>query len=297
MGLIDMVRAQPVTTAQFLLQRGVTHPKVREAISSCVALTRPRPAALQLAPEAAERAAALEAEGYCLLPDLVGPTRAAVLRTHFAHFMVRDPYNAAHGLFRPEAAPAGVHVAFYDHAAVASAPEVLAIANDPTLISIVGAALGAKPLITYLAAWWSFPHEGGAIQAENFHRDVDDWRFIKLFVYLTDVGPEAGPHVYVPGSHRAARLTRIQRYPDEAVAAAFGPDALRLFIGPAGTAFLENTFGLHKGTPPTSAGRLILQAVYGLSRMPYGPLHPVGRRDELSGGAALDAYTNRIYLR
>ena len=34
--------------------------------------------------------------------------------------------------------------------------------------------------------------EGTPRHAENFHRDVDDLKFIKLFVYLTDVGDENG---------------------------------------------------------------------------------------------------------
>src|SRR5690606_8644383 len=93
------------------------------------------------------------------------------------------------------------HVGHFDDRTILHAPHVLRIANDPEIISAVSGALGARPIISSLIAWWSIPHAGQAREAELFHRDVDDWRFIKLFVYLTDVDAGAGPHVYVPGSH------------------------------------------------------------------------------------------------
>jgi hypothetical protein len=74
-----------------------------------------------------------------------------------------------------------------------------------------------------------------------FHRDVDDFSFVKFFFYLTNVGASDGPHVCVLGSHRRApvlswrdRLT-LRRYTD------------------------EDTTCVHKGTTPTGNPRLLLQ--------------------------------------
>ncbi len=44
---------------------------------------------------------------------------------------------------------------------------------------------------------------------QYFHRDPDDFRFLTLFIYLTDVSPSAGPHQVIPGSHFLAGMTEI----------------------------------------------------------------------------------------
>lgn len=292
---LGMLKQQPLTMAHFLLQRRITQPRLREAVSACVALTRPRAVTRPADASSARESVDLAQRGFCTLPGLVSEGRVRTLRAYFEGFKAYYPYDDALEPFLAASPPANVNLGYFDHATVVRGPGVLEIANDPRILAIVGDVLGAKPLITYLTAWWSFPHEGPAIQAENFHRDVDDWRFIKLFIYLTDVGPGFGPHKYVPGSHRSDRLLKIRRYTDEDVVTAFGEDQIHEFTGPAGTAFLENTYGLHKGTPPTIGRRLILQAVYALRRMPYGPPRPVWSRAE-AGGAELDPYVNGIYL-
>lgn len=40
-----------------------------------------------------------------------------------------------------------------------------------------------------------------------FHRDEDDFKFLSLFVYLTDVdGDEDGPHGYLKGTHNSKKM-------------------------------------------------------------------------------------------
>jgi hypothetical protein len=122
---------------------------------------------------------------------------------------------------------------------------------------------------------------------QNFHRDIDDLRFVKLFCYLTDVDEESGPHVYLPGSHRANKLTATGRYQEEEVYQAFGEP--RRFTGPAGLTFLENTYGFHRGLPVKSKPRLIFQVLYSLRPNGYGPKRPIGSR------GTHDRYINRVY--
>jgi hypothetical protein len=40
---------------------------------------------------------------------------------------------------------------------------------------------------------------------QAFHRDSEDWRYLKILVYLSDVDDGAGPHVYLHGSHLTRR--------------------------------------------------------------------------------------------
>ena len=84
------------------------------------------------------------------------------------------------------------------------------------------------------------------------------------------------------------------------MAETFGADAMHRFEGVRGTAFLEDTFGLHRGLPPRSRNRLVLQVVYSLGTLPYGPRLPYDAdqlgRDALAHSMR-DPYVNRVYLR
>lgn len=170
------------------------------------------------------------------------------------------------------------------------------LANDPRVLDIVSRWLGGAPTLAAIRVWWSTPAGDGTPEhAELFHRDADDLRFVKLFVYLTDVGDDTGPHMFVVGSHRADKLAEIRRYSDEEVAAAFGTDAIRRFTGPAGTAFLEDTYGMHRGIPPVAGPRLIFQPLYAQRPLIYGPREPVIDAADLP--FVLDPYVNRVLVR
>ena len=51
--------------------------------------------------------------------------------------------------------------------------------------------------------WWTFPGNHTQLDrkkhAHMFHRDIDDFKFLKLFIYINDVGIDNGPHVVVQG--------------------------------------------------------------------------------------------------
>ena len=145
-----------------------------------------------------------------------------------------------------------------------------------------------------MATWWSYATGMGAQQAENFHRDVDDWRFVKLFVYLTDVTLGSGPHKYVLHSAPQNKLTEIRRLEDEEVAQSFGQENIRTMTATAGEGFLEDTYGIHKGQPVQSGHRLLFQVVYTLTPLPYAPKKPVAA---LPPGATYDPWINRVYLK
>lgn len=285
--ILKWVREQPMTTAGFLVQRQVKHPSMRERIGAAMASTRPRPLT------EARGDSPLVETGYEPV-DVVGPARAAEMRAYFERFKVHDHYGRTEGEFWPTEASSETHVGTFTDDVVLHAPHVLAIANDPGVLAAVSEALGARPLISNMTAWWSIPHPGEARDAELFHRDVDDWRFIKLFIYLTDVDEESGPHAYVPGSHHSPKLREIRRYSDEEVEAAY-PGGTMIIMGKAGDAFLENTQGLHRGIPPKSRLRLLAQVIYSLSRSPYGPPKPLASRADFPD-LDLDPYVNQVYL-
>ena len=248
-------------------------------------------------PESDEQALArLDADGWLALPGLIQPQWVDEIKAYLAGRLARDPYRPELGRFRaPDEVPPQTHVSHFDNADIVRAPHLMAIANDPRVLGLVEAWMGVKPTLAALRVWWSTPTATGEPEhAELFHRDVDDLQFIKLFVYLTDVGEDTGPHIFVEGSQRIDKLTRIARYTDEQVAEAFGEDAIRRFTGPAGTAFLENTYGMHRGLPPRAGPRLIFQPLYAQRPLIFGPKRPVISASELS--LKVDPYVNRVFV-
>jgi hypothetical protein len=164
------------------------------------------------------------------------------------------------------------------------------IRDDITIQRIAARYLEARPRLVGVDLWWTFPvdasDEDRRRHAHLFHRDVDDFRFLKFFFYLTDVGDADGPHVVVTGSHLrpldaklAGRLS-LRRLTDEEVDERFGAETVKTILGVAGDGFAEDTFGVHKGMTPVANARLILQLQFAL--FDYGITDDRCDQDELA---------------
>ena len=143
---------------------------------------------------------------------------------------------------------------------------------DEAFAAIAELYLQTQPSIGGIDVWWSarYGNEPGSDAAQLFHFDFDaPPAWLKLFVYITDVGAGNGPHVYVKGTHKAGiagaealRARGYQRISDLEIEEVFGKEALAEIIGPRGTVFFADTRGFHKGTLPTSGDRLLAQLIY-----------------------------------
>jgi hypothetical protein len=286
-------RVYPPRNMLFYLQRQVLKPTSRQRISRMIAGLKPT-ASAQATPEM-EKVQALDTEGFVMLPPLLSASQIADVFAFIKDKKCYDRWKPQSGEFLIEDAPANCHTAPYREQNIVECPHLMEAANNPTVLSIVSKLLGCKPTISNLGLWWSLSGHSEAEEAENFHRDVDEWHFIKLFVYLTDVTEQSGPHVFVKGSQREAKLLPIRRYMDQEVEAAFGRERVIHFTGAAGTNFLENTFGFHKGQLPQSGIRLLFQAQYSLLPIAlynYTPCLLAAPRAD-----SLDPYINRLYVR
>lgn len=288
-------RVYPLRRAGFYLQRMVASARTRRKVADVFSKRLPTlPDALR--GKYLKEREALEEQGYVMLPNFATKSEVDEVVTWLQDKPVYDRWNKAAGTFLPDQPPKECHTAPYLDADIVTCPHLLHWANDPRVLSIVGQLLGGKPTLLNLTAWWSYPGHDKPQQAENFHRDVDDLHFIKLFVYLSDVDEECGPHVYVPGSHQCESFRKIRRYTDEEVLSFFGADGIKYFHGERGTAFLENTFGLHKGQLPKSKRRLIFQAQYSLFPIGIYEYSPV-QLEKNSESILLDRYINRLYVK
>lgn len=143
---------------------------------------------------------------------------------------------------------------------------------DDAFFRIAESYLQTEVTIGGVDGWWSAPYGDGpsSESAQMFHFDFDappNW--LKLFVYVTPVEEETGPHVYVRGSHKSRNnrardiLARgYQRIPDEDIEQVYGARSIVEITGKRGTVFMADTRGFHKGKHPTCSDRLVAQIVY-----------------------------------
>lgn len=180
----------------------------------------------------------------------------------------------------------------YRAVTILKCPHVLSALNNPTVLSVAEKFLGCKPTISALGLQWSFPTARKPADVQTFHRDTEAWRLLNLFVYLTDVGEGHGPHRYVLTSHRTRGRLRIKPYSDAAVAERFGAERIHTIVGPRGTTFMENGWGIHEGHPPRDGRRLMLAVMYST-----GPI-PIYDYDAIRIPAAHghDKYVNRLLV-
>ncbi len=212
----------------------------------------------------------LRRDGDVVLPELLDTATCdgldAVARRHQATLVGGE--SAGTGLWDPDRPQARR----YDLAEsdLVADPAVQRIVADPSLLAVAQRYLGAAPVQDLVAMWWSAVATDDEAQADaaaqRFHFDLDRLAFLKVFVYLTDVDHDTGPHVFVAGSHQELPLDlrRDGRHDDEVVSAAL-PGRTVEIAGPRGTVFLADTAGLHKGLPLRRDHRLVFQTEYAVS--------------------------------
>jgi hypothetical protein len=154
--------------------------------------------------------------------------------------------------------------------------EVQELMSDPSLVQVAQNYLRSKPIFTGISLWWSPPvkKEPDANAAQQFHWDMERIRWLRFFIYLTDVTPGTGPHCFIAGSHRTHGIPGDMlemgyvRQSDENIIQRYGRDHYREFTGTRGTIIAEDSRGFHKGGMPVDGDRLIL--AFELSNTTFG---------------------------
>jgi ectoine hydroxylase-related dioxygenase (phytanoyl-CoA dioxygenase family) len=155
-------------------------------------------------------------------------------------------------------------------------PEVQELLADPTLIKVAQNYLKSKSIFTGFSLGYSArvkdkPDDNAA---QTFHWDMERIKWLRFFIYLTDVDEDTGPHCFIKGSHRAGVLPKevyskgYVRHDDDEVLKIFGSDSYLEFIAKKGTIIAEDSRGLHKGKALNKGERLLL--AFELSNSTFG---------------------------
>lgn len=148
---------------------------------------------------------------------------------------------------------------------------------DPAILHIAQTYIGSQISFTNCEMWWTTPYkcnEAASELAQLFHFDMDRIKFLKFFLYLTDVEATSGPHCYVRGSciRKPKQFLEDRRFQDAELAAHYKPSDFVEITGRRGTLMAVDTRGFHKGKMPQAGNRLILQLEFGNSL--FGAIYP-----------------------
>jgi hypothetical protein len=238
-----------------------------------------------LAPKQIDKAAAgLRERGYYLyeqrVPQPICDRLLQFALTQPAAVRLRDGESRdAYSTIYDPARPLGVRYDFAE-AELINHPDVQALMADPAIIAAAQAYLGTEPVVDVVAMWWNtaFSDRPDSEAAQYFHFDLDRVKWVKFFIYLTDVTSDSGPHYFIAKSHRtggipAALLAKgYARLTDEEISAHYPPQDFIEFAAPCGTILAEDTRGLHKGQNVRAGHRLVLQIQF--SNSLFGPPYP-----------------------
>jgi hypothetical protein len=143
------------------------------------------------------------------------------------------------------------------------------------MLDVVNSYFGLWSKLTYVDLWFTPPAPPGAgrVSSQRWHRDYNDERLVKVFVYLTDIDEDTGPLEYVPGSTVGGeygdawpwRPVSNDLYPSQEEFVQRIPESAQLsFTGPEGSVIFCNTSGFHRGGYATG-NRPRVMAVYNYS--------------------------------
>ena len=134
---------------------------------------------------------------------------------------------------------------------------LLQLGLHPLILDLVNSYLGLMARLFHIDIWKTIPlpHQGPLIGSQRWHRDPEDLKLVKVFLYLNDIGADSGPLHYLKHSRRGERYGHLwpQRLPYGSVAppAEVERQAPRsdwaVCTAPAGTFIFADTTGLHMG--------------------------------------------------
>ncbi len=130
--------------------------------------------------------------------------------------------------------------------------DIQKLLSDLSFAAVAQDYFGCRPVVDVLGMWWhtDFSDKPDSEAAQYYHFDMDRPKWLKFFIYLTDVESTSGPQVSREFS---------------------GKDIIE-FTAPRGTILGEDTRGLHKGKHVQKGDRLMLQIQF--SNSLFGGFYP-----------------------
>ena len=123
----------------------------------------------------------------------------------------------------------------------------------------------------YIGVWMDCPTRDQAVETQLFHRDPEDIKLIKTFLYLNDVVEKTGPFCFVEKSHSNPwhSFSKIL-HSDEDVKKLYPKSEIKRCVGPRATFIMADTTGFHKGIKPVDGYRSLITVYYSSETPRFG---------------------------
>lgn len=157
----------------------------------------------------------------------------------------------------------------YNETELMCIPEIRELYEDPVLKSVAAIYLRTEVKLRDLSMWFTNPSNNPSSEsAQMFHFDLDELRWLKVFVYLSNVEPESGPHVYIPGTHKPGSKHKdllnkgYSRIGDNEMRKYHDQSTWKSICLPKGSIIFADTRCWHKGKFVTRGTRGMLSIEY-----------------------------------
>jgi hypothetical protein len=149
---------------------------------------------------------------------------------------------------------------------------LLDLSLSPEIVDVVNAYLGMWSKLIYFDVWHTLPlNTERRVLSQRWHRDPEDRKKIRIFLYFNEVNSEAGAMEYFAGSQLGGPYQNLfpwsdplsMPYPPEGELERQIPASNRVLLsGNAGTLVFCDTAGFHRGGIAKSKPRILTTAAY-----------------------------------
>jgi hypothetical protein len=140
------------------------------------------------------------------------------------------------------------------------------------MLDVANSYVGLWTKLEYVDVWYSVPQPEDAerVSSQRWHRDFNDRKLLKAFLYLVDVDESMGPFEYVPESAGDGPYASVwpwrplgENYPSQSEFDERVPDAsVQTFVAPRSTLIFCDTSGFHRGGLSWTKPRVLATATY-----------------------------------
>ena len=156
-----------------------------------------------------------------------------------------------------------------ENSVYSSSHPLLTIGLSTPVLRVVSSYMNLWPKLIYADAWYSIPMDPGKrIGSQQWHRDPEDKKMVKVYLYFSEIDESAGAMEYILGTSNALggqgmkigewKAAGANLYPStELVDQSFAGAPHFYCTGPVGTLLFCDTTGLHRGGISRSRPRVV----------------------------------------
>lgn len=178
-----------------------------------------------------------------------------------------------------------------------SSSPLFELATSSEVLDLVDSYLGLWSRLIYFDMWHTVPLKTETrILSQRWHRDPEDCKKIRIFLYYSEVDEQAGPMEYFAGSQMGGPYQDLFPWrdplempypPDGAIDKLIPPSKRIILSGHPGTLIFCDTAGLHRGGIAQGKPRVLATAAYVTQASLHCRRYSITRelRDSLTGSA------------